>query len=212
MKVLKGKMPQTQQSITKFLIRNKETPTTPTPPTATKTPQTQSQQADIQQCIEENRFKNKLVCFTDGSCINNGKPDARAAFAIVWPFTRQFDMAQEIPRTEKRSNNTAEYLAVINAFQQADTMDPQRLYGLMVFTDSELLINSLTKWLPAWRKNDWKKKDKSPVQNVDLLKQLHAYMLTRPLQLQHVRAHTNGTSWEAVHNDIVDKMARAVIT
>lgn len=206
--MLKGKMLPRQQSITKFLTRGKNDETHT---------QTQMQTLSLedthhtQHITPQDKFKNKLVCFTDGSCINNGKPNARAAFAIVWPFSRHNDYTQEIPKTEKRSNNTAEYLAVINAFQQADLMDPQRLLGLVVFTDSQLLINSLTQWLPAWRKNDWKKKDNSPVQNVDLLKQLHTHMLTRPIQLKHVRAHTNGTSWEAIHNDIVDKMARAVI-
>ena len=85
---------------------------------------------------------------------------------------------------------------------QAIDIDPKFERPLKVFTDSELLINSLTKWLPGWKAKNWKKADGAPVKNVDLLKELEELMKKRRVSFKHVRAHTGKKDWESINNDL----------
>jgi ribonuclease HI len=92
----------------------------------------------------------------------------------------------------------------------ADRIDPSRERPLYVYTDSELLINSVTKWLPGWKRNDWKKSNRKPVLNQDLLKGIDAN--PRPLIFKHVRAHTGRRDWESMYNEEADRLARSTIS
>lgn len=147
-----------------------------------------------------------LICFTDGSTIGNGRDDARGGYAVVWPYHPEFDCALPLfPAT----NNKAEYSAVIHAFSQADSIDPEGKKTLIVYSDSELLINSMTKWLPGWRANGYKKSDGQPVKNLELVKAIEEAMSKRPAVFRHVRAHTGAQTWEAIQNDKVDRLAKS---
>jgi len=149
-----------------------------------------------------------LIAFCDGSSIDNGKPNCRCGFAVVWPYHPDFDSSVKI-REGQKTNNRAEYSALYHTMVLADTIDPEGGKTLIVYTDSMLLINSLTKWIEGWKKNHWKKADGYPVLNQDLLKLLDEKRKKRNLVLRHVRAHTGKDTWEAKWNDKVDRMARA---
>ena len=155
-------------------------------------------------------FSDDLVCFTDGSAINNGKTGCKAAFAVVWPGKSEYNYAAKISQASTSAtatNNRAEYSAVIYALKQATTLDPTCEKTLHVYTDSQLLISSMTVWIHGWKKSGFKTKQKTPVANIDLVKELDALIQQRRTEFHHVKAHTNGTTWEAIHNDIVDKLA-----
>lgn len=152
-----------------------------------------------------------LIAFTDGSCTHNGSVHARAAYAVVWPYHSEMNFVQEILPPEHRTNNRAEYRALIHAFKQADILDDTKQKTLITYTDSKLLIQSLTEWMPSWKRNNWRKSDQSEVLNKDLLMELDELSTKRSFVLRHVKAHTNEQSWEAKHNDMVDKLARSVL-
>lgn len=59
-----------------------------------------------------------------------------------------------------QTNNRAEYMAVAEALRIAKERNYPKL---VVYTDSLLLYNSLTKWLPAWRRASWKTSTGTPV-------------------------------------------------
>ena len=44
----------------------------------------------------------------------------------------------------------------------------------MIVTDSQLMLNSMTKWLPGWKRKGWKTSAGQPVKNQDLLTALDA--------------------------------------
>lgn len=161
-----------------------------------------SEMKDI--CTQE----EKLVVFTDGACSHNGTKHAKAGYAVVWPYNRDLDSSKRLIGMDQ-TNNRAEYSALIEAQQIADTIDPSGQKPLYVYTDSQLLINSITKWLPDWKKNNWKKSDKKPVLNQDLLKKIDTN--DRPIVFKHVRAHTGRNDWESTYNNEADKLARESI-
>jgi ribonuclease HI len=147
--------------------------------------------------------------FTDGSCIQSSKnkQNRPAGYACVFPEFPSFNYASKLEGKEK-TNNRAEYAACIMALKISNKIDPTHSSILYVHTDSELMINSLTKWLSGWKAKGWKKADGSPVKNVDLLKVMDELMKQRVVVFKHVRAHTGKTDWSSVHNDLADRMAK----
>lgn len=154
---------------------------------------------------------NFINVFTDGSCIQSTKKNAGsrpAGYACVFPEYPKLNFAAKLEGKEK-TNNRAEFTACIVALQIAENdIDPKYERPIKVYTDSELLINSLTKWLPGWKAKNWKKADGSPVKNVDLLKELDDLMKKRKVTFKHVRAHTGKKDWESINNDLADRMAK----
>ena len=69
----------------------------------------------------------------------------------------------------------------------------QRLHApaqrpLRVITDSQYLINGITKWVKGWQKNDWKTREGQPVENRDLWELL--ITVNGPqVSWQHVKGH-----------------------
>ena len=155
-------------------------------------------------------MNSPLAVFTDGSCIRNGFPDARGAYACVWPEHPAYDVGIALPPDEVHTNNRAEYRALLHALVQADEIGPLR--NLVVYTDSQLMINSFTKWIGGWKRRGWKKADGKPVANVDLLMEIDEKMKHRNVTFHHVRAHTGTTdTFESFFNDKVDRLARASV-
>jgi ribonuclease HI len=186
----------TREEAEQYLSDNKETPS--------DTPQ-----FILSKCVETPQEGDKtLICFTDGSALANGKKNCKAASAVIWPYHEEFDYAEPLLNCIP-TNNRAEYSALIHAFRIADEIDPLKEKHLIVYTDSMLLINSITKWFSNWKRNNFKKSDGEPVLNLDLLLKIDLYKNKRPLTLRHVRAHTGKNTWEARYNDKVDKLAKS---
>ncbi len=154
--------------------------------------------------------ENTLIVFTDGSARGNGKVTAIAGYAVVWPFHDELNHSSRLSDNELHTNNRAEYNAVLSAIKQADILDSEYKKTLIIYTDSMLLINSLSNWIHKWKQNYWKKSDGELIANLDLVKELDNHMSKRKVVFRHVMAHTGKQTWEAKYNDIVDKMAQKI--
>lgn len=78
--------------------------------------------------------------------------------------------------------------------------------ALEVVTDSQLCVNTLTKWAPAWRRAGWRKK-KGVIANLDLVKELFALYEAHPeCTLRWTRGHA-GNRWNE-HADLLANAAR----
>ncbi len=153
---------------------------------------------------------NNLIVFTDGSARGNGKKHAVAGYAVVWPYHTEMNHSARLSDNELHTNNRAEYNAVLSAIKQADEIDSLCTKTLIVYTDSMLLINSLTNWIHKWKINNWRKSDGEIISNLDLVQELDINMKKRKVAFRHVMAHTGKQTWEAKYNDIVDKMAQQI--
>ena len=60
---------------------------------------------------------------------------------------------------------------------------------LIILADSQYVINSVTKWMPGWKKKGWRKADGKPVANVDLMKRIDSAMEGRDFEITWVRGH-----------------------
>ncbi len=83
------------------------------------------------------------------------------------------------------TNNMGELMAVLDLLQQtAHTGE-----DLLVYCDSQHVINSVTKWMAGWKRKGWRKKDGQPVLNVELMRALDAAMAGRQVRFEWVKGH-----------------------
>ena len=154
-----------------------------------------------------------IVAYTDGACSGNGRPGATGGFAVVLPEfpgrTGGWPLADGVVPT----SNRAEFTAFLKAARLADAVDPPGDGGaggartLLVVTDSQLLHNAASKWIPKWKKAGWVKSDGAPVANRDLCEAIAAACERRAIVTRHIRAHGAGADPDSVGNRLADKLA-----
>ena len=118
------------------------------------------------------------------------------------------------------TNNRAEYWACIRALKWVlqETEDiglaKQSKIKVILYSDSMLVINSMTKWVPGWKRRGWKKSDGKPVLNKELIVELDNLISNRlPLtKFVKVKAHQKkprdpAKVWFWKGNFIADKLA-----
>ena len=79
-----------------------------------------------------------------------------------------------------------ELKAVLDLFEATASRPEAKL---RVYCDSQYVINSLTKWMPGWKKKGWKKSDGKPVLNRDLLEALDRALTGRDYEFIWVKGH-----------------------
>jgi ribonuclease HI len=134
--------------------------------------------------------------FTDGACSGNPGPGGWGA------LLRWNGHERELSGGEKMTtNNRMEMMAAIMALESLKRGVTVRLY-----TDSIYLRDGITKWLPSWKKRNWRTADKKPVKNVDLWQRLEAALGEHKIEWHWVRGHSGH-----VENERVDLLARQEI-
>lgn len=99
------------------------------------------------------------------------------------------------------TNNRGELTAVLNFLNcTARIPDLQVLF----LCDSQYVINSVTQWIPGWKRRGWRKSDGKPVMNVDLMMELDAALAGRQIEFQWVKGHAGHDL-----NEKADDLARA---
>lgn len=98
--------------------------------------------------------------FTDGACFFNGKHGQVAGVGVFWAADDS-DNTSEI-LSGLPSNHRAEIHAAVRAVQIAKA---RGVKNLILYTDSQYLINGITKWISGWKKREWKTSAGEPVKN-----------------------------------------------
>ncbi len=94
-------------------------------------------------------------------------------------------------------------MAVLDLLQSTVHVDEP----IRILCDSQYVINSLTKWMPGWKRRGWKKGDGKPVLNVDLMKELDEALKDREVEFEWVKGHAGHAM-----NEAADVRARAAAT
>lgn len=118
-----------------------------------------------------------IIAAADGSALGNPGPagwawyvDSGCWAAGGWPHG---------------TNNLGELMAVLDLLQQT----AHRRDDLHILCDSMYVINSITKWMPGWKRKGWKKGDGKPVLNVELMKAIDQAMAGREVRFEWVKGH-----------------------
>jgi len=150
--------------------------------------------------------KQDILVFTDGSCGNNGKLNAKGGIGIHFP-TKELKDISKVYRLGVCTNQKTELYAILTALRYIKKNLSINDYEITIKTDSEYSINCVTKWVNGWIKNGWITKSGNPVANMDLIKSINKYYTKYDVTLTHVDAHTNLTDSDSVGNAKADKLA-----
>lgn len=137
-----------------------------------------------------------IIAAVDGSALSNPGPAGWA-----WYIDDENWQAGGWP---SGTNNMGELQAVLSLLRATASASDEEL---RVLCDSQYVINSLTKWLPGWKRKGWKKADGQPVLNQDLLKALDAELVGREVSFEWVKGHAGHEL-----NEAADERARAAAT
>lgn len=149
--------------------------------------------------------------FTDGACSHNGRPNAKAGYAVWFPDHRELSESARIAEGTAQTNQRAELTAIARAVVILDEHGYHDA-DLVIYTDSDYSINCLTKWIPGWVARKWKTSAGGDVLHRDLIEETFTRLSRfKSHRFVHVRAHTGATDDLSVNNDIVDRMARGTI-
>jgi ribonuclease HI len=102
------------------------------------------------------------------------------------------------------TNNQGELMAVLDLFRATAHLVGEDLH---ILCDSQYVINSVTKWMPGWKRKGWRKSDGKPVLNVELLKEIDQELRGRKYTFEWVRGHAGHEL-----NEAADERARAAAT
>ena len=98
------------------------------------------------------------------------------------------------------TNNMGELKAVLELFRATAHVDDE----LHILCDSQYVINTVTKWMPGWKRKGWRKGDGKPVMNLDLIKEIDDAIVGRRYTFEWVKGHVGH-----VMNEAADARARA---
>ena len=125
-------------------------------------------------------FVKEVEIFTDGACQGNPGPGGWGA------ILRYQQTEKEISGGDANTtNNRMELSAVIEAFKRL-----KEPCAVTLYSDSQYVCNGISKgWAKSWKKNGWRKSDKSPALNPELWDELLTLIEPHHLTVVWVKGH-----------------------
>jgi ribonuclease HI len=141
----------------------------------------------------------QVVLFTDGACRGNPGPGGWA-YILRHPSTGvEKEASGGAPQT---TNNQMELQAVIEGL-----MALKRRSNVQVITDSMYVAKGAREWMPGWKRNGWRRREKNrwaPVKNVELWQSLDALLQKHEVRFTTIPGHSGH-----VENERCDELAVA---
>ncbi len=156
---------------------------------------TRTQDLSIAEVLERFHDGPTDGIFTDGSSRPNPGPGGWGAVLV-----RNNEMIDQRHGADPyTTNNRMELTALIAGLEMAPPGE-----GLSIYTDSLLVVNTVTKWARGWEARGWKRKE-GEIANLDLVKQAWELVQARPnIRIEWIRAH-DGSRW----NEYADALSTA---
>lgn len=138
-------------------------------------------------------MKKEVDLYTDGACSGNPGPGGYGAILIY------NGVEKEISGGEKNTtNNKMEIMAVLKGLQMLK--EPCKV---TVYSDSAYVVNTIDKgWIYSWKKNNWRKSDKSQVKNIELWEEMLRLIKIHDITFVKVKGHSDNE-----YNNRCDKLA-----
>jgi ribonuclease HI len=141
----------------------------------------------------------QVVLFTDGACRGNPGPGGWA-YILRHPSTGvEKEGSGGVPQT---TNNQMELQAVIEGLSAL-----KRRSAVEVITDSVYVAKGAREWMPGWKRNGWRRREKNrwaPVKNVELWQALDALLEKHDVRFTTIAGHSGH-----IENERCDELAVA---
>lgn len=141
----------------------------------------------------ENEDGEKVIkVYVDGSCLNNGTPQAVGGIGVHFGnYHHSWNVSERLTGSPQ-TNQRAELAALLRAFEIIDAKGNGGKYE--IYTDSAYVIGCLAGWAATWEQRGWVNSDGAPVRNQDLIKAL-LIVKNRPscrhVTLKKCQGHSN---------------------
>jgi ribonuclease HI len=151
----------------------------------------------------ETKTDDSIHIYTDGACLNNGKPGAKGGYGIYFGKNDCRNQYGPLPKNHiPHTNQRAELLAILLALRivEKDTRP------VIIHSDSKYCLQCFETWLPKWRQNGFLTSKKSGVKNLDLIQEIDSLIKKRgntKFAFQFVRGHKGN-----IGNEAADQLAR----
>jgi len=148
--------------------------------------------------------------YIDGSCINNGKINAKAGYGVF--FETGDDRNESNVVQGKQTNNTGELTAMIRALEiLKKEIEDKRIIN--IYTDSEYVMKCSGSYGDRLAKNDWKTKEDKIPPNLKLLQKIHElyHANKKYIKIHHIKAHTNLSDKHSIGNSQADRLANIAV-
>jgi len=150
-----------------------------------------------------------MIIYTDGSCKKNKRVEdpskqPKGGIGVFIEDDNSFNLSESFLiypvtniRTELYACIKACEIFIEHFYQKEQTKQMKQTKqtkaddkdSLIIYTDSQFIINAITKWCKNWKKKNWKKSNGDDVLNVDLIACLDKYYCSYPISFQHIKAH-----------------------
>ena len=122
---------------------------------------------------------DELTIYTDGACKGNPGPGGWGPYLIFGEHEKTL-----YGGAKETTNNRMELQAAIEALNALN-----RSCKVHLITDSVYMKDGITKWLPNWKKRQWKTASGSPVKNRDLWEALDTAVQRHTVHWGWVKGH-----------------------
>ncbi len=141
----------------------------------------------------------EVILFTDGACAGNPGPGGWG-FILRHPASgKEIEGSGFDPET---TNNRMELTAVIRGLEAL-----KRPTTVELVSDSTYVGQGIVEWMPKWKKNGWKRREKGKwkeVKNIELWQHLDALLARHQIRFTHIAGHSGHPE-----NERCDRMAVA---
>ena len=136
------------------------------------------------------------IIFTDGAASSNGKPGAMAGYGVYIINPDIADISMPVDKIKhSQTNQVSELLAIYHGIRQIVNYHEKNKnhnigkLKLVIYTDSQYAINSLTKWIINWKQNNWMNTKRKPVIHKELIQDIDNMSNNMSIEYRHVRSH-----------------------
>jgi len=134
---------------------------------------------------------SNIYVYCDGSCIHNGKSNAKAGIGIYFGENDPRNVSETI---NGHSNNVAELIAMIRVYHYVKK-------DITIVSDSKYALHCVKEYGKKQEIYLWK----NNIPNQELVKQLYQTYKDTNIQFMHVYAHTNKKDIHSIGNSMADK-------
>ena len=122
----------------------------------------------------------KVELYTDGACRGNPGNGGWGAILVYQGVEKELSGGEAVT-----TNNRMELMAAIAGMEAL-----KEPCSITLTSDSKYLTDAINKgWLELWKKNGWRKSDKSPVLNLELWQRIDELISIHQVQFIWVKGH-----------------------
>lgn len=137
----------------------------------------------------------RVELYTDGACRGNPGPGGWGAILVYRGKEKELSGGEA-----STTNNRMELMAAIAGMSAL-----REPCEIVLTSDSKYLVDAINKgWLASWKRNGWRKADKSAVLNVELWQKIDSLLEIHEVSFVWVHGHTGHP-----YNERCDALATA---